>query len=147
MKTILVPIDFSDGTHQVLTAATHLAHKEDAEVHLVHVAAPDPDFVPYDAGPQVVREQVAEDLREEHRELQKLAADLSESGIKASARMVQGATVETILELAEKDGADCIVMGTHGHGALHRLVLGSVAEGVIRSAQCPVLVVPVRVAK
>ncbi|MHC4380142.1 MAG: universal stress protein, partial [Planctomycetota bacterium] len=133
--------------HLVLAAATKLARKEDAEVHLVHIAAPDPDFVPYDAGPQVVREQVAEDLREEHRELQQLAADLCTAGVHASARMVQGTTVGTILELAKKDNADCIVMGTHGHGALHRLVLGSVAEGVIRAAQCPVLVVPVRVAK
>ena len=112
MKIILVPIDFSDGTDQVLAAATKLAYQEDAEVHLVHVAAPDPDFVPYDAGPQVVREQVAEDLREEHRELQRFAAELADLGLKASARMVQGATVDTILELAEKDGAECIVMGT-----------------------------------
>lgn len=147
MKTILVPIDFSDGTDKVLAAAVKLARREDAQVHLVHVAAPDPDFVPYDAGPQVVREQVAEDLREEHRGLQALAARLGADGLQASARMVQGTTVDTILELAAKDDADCIVMGTHGHGALHRMVLGSVSEGVIRGAQCPVLVVPVRVAK
>lgn len=146
MKHLLVPIDFSAGTDRVVAAAARIALREDAVLHLLHVAPPDPDFIPYDAGPNVVRDQVAEDLREEHRAIQQLADRLSADGFQASARMVQGATVDTILAWATRIEADCIVMGTHGHGALHRLVLGSVSEGVLRKTQCPVLVVPARVA-
>lgn len=146
MKHLLVPIDFTDGTDRILAAAARIARREEAILHLLHVAPPEPDFIPYDAGPDVVRDQVAEELREEHRAIQDLATRLSKDGFAASARMVQGATVDTILAWADRVQADCIVMGAHRHGALHRLVLGSVSEGVLRKAQCPVLVVPARVA-
>lgn len=146
MQHLLVPIDFSAGTDRVVAAAARIARCKDSILHLLHVAPPEPDFIPYDAGPDVVRDQVAEDLREEHREIQKWADRLVGDGFKAAARMVQGPTVDTILDWADRVEADCIVMGTHGHGALHRLVLGSISEGVLRKTQRPVLVVPARVA-
>jgi nucleotide-binding universal stress UspA family protein len=58
--------------------------------------------------------------------------------------MVMGPFVETIVEQADQTLADMIVIGSHGHGALFRMVLGSVSEGVVRQTDCPVLVVPIR---
>lgn len=142
MKHLLIPVDFSAGTDRILAAAARIGRREECVLHLLHVAPPEPDFIPFDAGPDTVRDQVAEDLRQEHRSIQELAARLTSDGFQASARMVQGSTVETILEWAERVEADCIVMGSHNRGALHRLVLGSISEGVLRKTQRPVLVVP-----
>jgi len=144
MELLLVPIDFSAGTEKVLAAAHQLAFATGAALRLLHVAPPDPDFVPYDAGPAVVREQVAHTLREEHRQLHDLAVKFGKDGVKTTARMVMGPFVETIVEQAEQSSADMIVVGSHGHGALFRIALGSVSEGVVRQADCPVLVVPIR---
>ncbi|MEY2831959.1 MAG: hypothetical protein RLZZ574_1217, partial [Cyanobacteriota bacterium] len=56
--------------------------------------------------------------------------------------LVQGATIETILREASKLRADMIIIGSHGHGALYRALVGNVTEGVIRKALCPILVIP-----
>lgn len=108
------------------------------------MAAPNPEFVGYEAGPRSVREQRAEALRQEHRQLQDLAERVERGGIEAKALLVQGPTVETILERAERAEADLIVVGSHGHGKLYTTLLGSVSEGVVRNARCPVLLVPAR---
>jgi len=142
MRQILVPIDFSQVTTAVIEQAATLAERFDAEIALLHVAAPDPDFVGYDAGPETVREHVAADLRSEHRQLQSVADALRSRGLRAHAVSLQGSTVEAILERAERVGADLIVIGSHGHGALYRALVGSVSEGVIRGSRCPVLLVP-----
>lgn len=144
MQNILVPIDFSEISKEVLRLAAEHAKAFSAELTLVHVAAPDPDFVGYEVGPKHVREYRADELRGEHRELQAEADALREQGIAAKALLVQGPTVEMLLKEAKKLGADAIILGSHGHGAVHRLLLGSVGEGVLRGAECPVLVVPAR---
>jgi len=144
MRNILVPVDFSPVTIAVLEHAARLANAFDAEITLLHVAAPEPEFVGYDAGPDTVRDQVAAELRGVHRDLQKLADELRARGVRAHAVCVRGSTVETIHERAEHSNADLIVIGSHGHGALYRTLMGSVSEGVLRHAKCAVLLVPAR---
>ncbi len=142
MKTLLVAIDFSSVTDDVLDVAARMARALDARILLVHVTPPDPSFVGYDAGPQTVRDAVAEEFREEHRKLHELQKRLEQQSVNAATQFIQGPTVEKILEEAGRAGADLIVVGSHGHGALHQLLVGSVSEGVLRKAPCPVLVVP-----
>jgi nucleotide-binding universal stress UspA family protein len=144
MQQILAAIDFSEVSSRVLEQAARLAEAFSAELSLVHVAAPDPEFVGYDAGPESVRGQRAAELRSEHRELQGMAESLRERGLRARALLIQGPTVEKIVEEIGRLEADVAVLGSHGHGALRRALLGSVSEGVIRRAPCPVLVVPSR---
>jgi len=144
MRTILVPIDFSDVTTRVVDTATNLAKAFSGKLCLLHIAAPDPAFVGWEPGPDIARHQRATDLRDEHRRTQELAEQLRSQGLDAQALLVQGPTVETILERAAKLGADLIVMGSHGHGALYRALLGSISEGVVRQANCPVLIIPAR---
>jgi nucleotide-binding universal stress UspA family protein len=147
MRNILVPIDFSSLSESVVDVAKTLAECFSARLWLIHVASPDPDFVGYDAGPQSVRDQVAEHLREEHQRLQSTAADLRQAGLDATALLVQGATAEKILAEAEKHAADLIVMGSHGRGAMYRTLMGSVSERVLRKAACPVTIIPHQVAE
>ena len=142
MKNILAAVDFSDVTQAVATTAAALAGALDGRLFLLHVAAPEPDFVGYDVGPQTVRDGVAKEIRAEHRQLHELKQPLEQAGLDVTALVVQGATVEKIVQEAARLEADMIVVGSHGHGALHHLLVGSVTEGIMRAAVCPVLVVP-----
>ncbi len=141
--SLLVALDFSPVAERQLETAARLA-RPDLPVHLLHVAEPDPSFVGFDAGPASVRDQVAERFREERERLQASADRLRGEGFTVNALTVQGPTVETILEQADKLGATLIVVGSHGRGAIFDLVVGSVSAGVIREAKVPVLVVPSR---
>ena len=144
MKTILVAIDFSDCTEDVIKCAMEFAHAFRAELALVHVAAPDPDFVGYDAGPQSVRDQLAHQFHREHRDLQAIEGTLKNQEIPCRSLLIQGVTVEKIVEETKRLDVGLIIMGSHGHGALHNLLVGSVTEGVIRKTCCPILIVPSR---
>ena len=140
---LLVAVDFSDSTDMILRVTRRLAKSLDASVWVVHAAEPEPDFVGYDAGPEVVRGQVAKELREEHQHLQKYTDQLREAGVNAKALMVRGPTVEALLAMAEKQDVDLIVVGSHGRGMVAEMMLGSVSQGLIRARRWPVTVVPV----
>jgi nucleotide-binding universal stress UspA family protein len=141
--SLLVAVDFSGVAEDQLDIVARLA-RPNREVFLLHVAEPDPSFVGYEAGPDEVRHEVAVEFRREHEQLQALAGRLRDQGHQVSALMVQGPTVKTILDQAEKLEAEVIVVGSHGRGKLFDLVVGSVSAGVIRKTKIPVLVVPSR---
>lgn len=145
MKIILVPVDLSDVTERVVDQARRLAQVMGARVTLLHVAPAEPEFVGFDPGPPSVRAAEAQHLATEHRKTQALKGRLEDAGLQATALVVQGYPVEKIVQEAERLAAGLIVMGSHGHGALHHLLVGSVTEGVLRKARCPVVVVPARV--
>ena len=136
---LLVAVDLSESTSIVVREAAKIA----GEVWVLHVAEPDPEFVGYEVGPQVVRDSVAAEMRAEHREIEKLAVSLSHDDVSATPLLVQGPSAETILKKAAELGVDLIVIGSHGHGAMYQLLVGSVSEEVLHHAQCPVLIVPV----
>jgi nucleotide-binding universal stress UspA family protein len=144
MKTVLACIDFSETEGPVIEAAAALAGAFAGELHVLHVAEPDPAFVGYAAGPETVRDRVASTIREEHRRVEALAEELSKRGLAAHAHLARGPYAETILSEGARLGADVIVIGSHGHGRLHTLLVGSVAAEVLRGAQVPVFVVPSR---
>lgn len=142
--SILVAVDLSPASENVVEAAGKIAKLTGATVYVLHAAEPEPDFVGYDAGPEVVRTQVAQELRKEHRDVQALAEKLRSDGVDATALLVRGPTVETTLKEAESLEADLIVVGTHGHGAVYDVLIGSYSAGIIRKSKLPVLVVPIR---
>jgi nucleotide-binding universal stress UspA family protein len=142
MKNIVLPIDFSEVSPLAVKQAGELAKAMGSHLWLIHVADPEPDFVGYDAGPAVVRQQVAEQMRDEHRDLQGLADELRGEGVEVTPLAVQGPTVASIVSEIENRNADLVVMGSHGHGAVYRKLMGSVCEGVLHAAKCPVLIVP-----
>lgn len=142
---VLAAVDFSAVTQQVIAVLGRIAAVLPARVFLVHVAPPEPAFVGYGAGPDLVREQVAAELRALHRQLQALADRLRAGGIEATALLLQGPTVDTLIAESGKRQAGLIVLGSHGHGAMYDLLVGSVAEGVVKRSTVPVLLVPAQV--
>lgn len=145
MKTILVPVDFSDVTARVIAAAESLARAYSARLILLHISEPEPDFVGFEPGPMSVRTSVARDVQKEHRKLDQLRAGISPDLGEVLALHIQGPLVDKIIDEAAKQNADAIVMGSHGHGALFEFLVGSVTSGVLRASKVPVVVVPANV--
>ncbi len=144
MKRILIPVDFSPCTEAVTRLGADLARAFGAELFLLHVAAPEPEFITYEPGPASVREAVAREISAEHRKLHDLDRALEAQGLKVTSLLIQGYTAEKILQEIDRLKIDLVVMGSHGHGALYHLLLGSVSEGVLRKSPVPVLVAPSR---
>jgi len=146
MSGILVPVDFSDITDAVVVEAKRLATALSMPLTLIHIAQAEVDFIGYEVGPQYIRDNLAEDLREQHQELQAIRDGLADGGLTVTAQMVPGAAQEKIVEELDRLRPEMVVVGSHGHGALHNLLAGSVCQAVLKHAACPVLVVPVKTA-
>ncbi len=140
--TILVPIDFSAAEPAITDCAAVLAKGLAAKIVLLHVEAPEPAFVGYEAGPQSVRDSVARSIHGNGQALHAVRDRLRAQGLSVESLLIQGSTAEKIVDEAGRLNAEYIVIGSHGHGALFDLVVGSVSDGVIRRAPCPVVVVP-----
>lgn len=145
-QTIVVAVDFSDAAPDVLDAAVALASPDpQARVHLVHVV---PDPVPAiwsDELPQIDVHLMEHTWREgATRQLAAFAAGARLDPGRFEQVVVVGNAPAEIVRYAEQHGAQVIVMGSHGHGLVHRFLLGSVAERVLRQAPCAVMIVPYR---
>ncbi|MGB8352795.1 MAG: universal stress protein, partial [Chthoniobacteraceae bacterium] len=81
-------------------------------------------------------------VKEDYELLNVFNQQLEEAGVSTTVDQPQGSAVEVILEESEKESVDMIVMGSHGHGAVYNLLVGSVTSGVLKSSKCPVLVMP-----
>jgi nucleotide-binding universal stress UspA family protein len=143
---IVVPVDLSEASERVIDFARLIGAETGGAIWLIHVADEDPSFVGLDAGPGTVRQQAAKTFRDEHKRLQAEAERLRSKGLDVTALLLQGPIVETLLAEAERLGADVMIVGSHGHGALYDLVVGSVSQGLLKDSTVPVLVVPVRAA-
>ena len=141
---LLVAIDFSDSTESILETVKVIAKSSGSKIWLIHVAAPEPDFVGYSVGPQTERDVVAKGFHEEHKMLQQYAKGLREEGFECVALLVQGETVKTILHEADKLSVEMIILGTHGKSAVMKMLVGSTSEGLLRHSPVPVLIVPTR---
>ncbi len=143
IKNILVATDFSEPSGAALTYGRELAERFSAVLHVLHVA---PNvFIStlgaenYTAVAPELQEQVEADAWRAVKDLSK-ATDKS-AGRTIPAVVVSSSPAAAILDYATAQDIDVIVMGTHGRGALAHLVLGNVAERVVRLAPCPVLTV------
>lgn len=143
LKNILVAVDFNDAVGELLSYAEGLAEKFGAKVWVLHVAEPDPEFVGYSTGPQYIRDFKAEDLREEHRNLQSICKTFLGDEIEKEALMIQGSTVETVLQEAHKLKTDLLIVGTHRHSFLHNLLKESVSLELLKKGNIPILAIPI----
>lgn len=144
MKTILVPVDLSAATTKVCAAACELAKLMNARLVLLHVTQPPPvmlaDYYAFDSG--VMAEAFAAGEKFAERRLKALARLCTRQQLEVETIQVTGQPVTVILARAAALKADYVVLGSHGHGAVFNLLVGSTAQGVLRKAPCPVLVVP-----
>ena len=142
MKKILVPVDFSDITTEVLDYAIHMANETEDSITVLHVTAPNPIFPGPDSEPVMSQNYVDEELEREKEELQAITEHIHKHGVDAYSILLQGSIIDTIIEEAKEIHADMIVMGKESHGLLYRTLLGTTSEGVIRRARIPVLIIP-----
>ena len=146
MKTILVAIDFSQVSSQAVSVALDFAEALRAKVAMVYVIQSNLYFEnmvtfpvdPTDSDPMEV---------EAKRTLNLQVAAANKRGIEATPYILRGLPVLRILEQAEAVSADLIVMGSHGHGAVYNLIAGSTAQGVLKGAHCPLVLVPSQLAE
>ncbi len=147
MTTILVPLDTSEIAPKVLVEAESLALKLQAKVILLHVVEPVATYVPVGAAMDLIASSPPE-LDDEQTgvaqsRLEQLAAPLRSKGLDVACEACFGLPMDEILDQAKARGADYIILGSHGHGALFHLFGGSVVTGVLKHSTCPVVVVPV----
>ncbi len=143
IRRILVPIDFSIESLKALRYAIGLATRFGAEVLALHVIAPTyfgRASSAFSAQPSVAAYQDAE-WRIASTDLELVAAELSEERAHVETMVKRGVPAQVIVDIAKSAPAELIVMGTHGRTGLPHMLIGSVAERVVRLASCPVLTV------
>lgn len=137
---ILVPLDFSSNSQRALDYAHGLAVKLDAALHLVHVCEVPSIMTPALDAYAIAYADWSQRLGEEaEKELIKVTAALRD--VTVTTEVLFGPPASAIVEAAGTNKADLIVMGTHGHGPVMHVLMGNVAERVVRMAPCPVLTV------
>lgn len=142
IHTILVPSDFSEYSDKAFGWALEMAEKWGAKVELLHVV-PTPNYPPMmiaDGGfnPADYESSLREDAEQQAKEI---VSQVDRPGISIETKVLVGSPFHDICKTAEQDKSDLIVMGSHGRTGVSHVLLGSVAERVVRHAPCPVLVV------
>ena len=136
-KNILVPHDFSDASTEALSHAEALAKSLGAKVHLLHVVVdPHTEAWSIEATGMNLGSLVSRWQMDAQKRLDEITVQAPHD------RVTQvGQPYKTIVDYANAHDIDLIVMGTHGRGAIEHMLLGSVAEKVVRTASCPVMTV------
>ncbi len=145
-RRILVPLDGSEAAECVLPYVKQLARALKAKVNLLQVFEPRvPDHLAYgleSAGALEIEEREATVERNQSENyLSRVASRLQAEGLDVSWEEVEGGAAERIIDLAQFEKAELVVVSTHGHTGLDKVVRGSVAEEVLRGARVPVLLV------
>ena len=144
-KTILVPHDFSASANHAAAIARDEAKAHGAKLHLLHVIdlpiqfRPDTVIVPESTGAPINVKDYAVAQAEAH--LNDLVARLAKDGVTATSFIRVGYAVDEIVRFVDENSIDLVVMGTHGRTGLAHLLVGSVAERVVRTCKAPVLTI------
>jgi universal stress protein A len=145
LKKILCPVDLSPAAASTAKEAASLAKALGAELLLVHVmnepafTVADPLLAPGELSGYALPALAEEYRVEMDKRLARLGATLSAPDLVVNTRLLRGSTHESIVDAAAQEHADMIVMGTHGRAGIQHLLLGSVAERVVRTAKVPVM--------
>jgi nucleotide-binding universal stress UspA family protein len=143
IRRILMATDFSNYSKEALDYAIHLAKSFDVDLYLLHVFEP-PLYSHTGVTPSIqpeVHHWIRELKEEDEKRLNALAEGLKSQGVKVHPVFKEGKPFLEVLKTAEEIPADLVVLGTHGRTGLAHVLLGSVAERVVRKAPCPVLTV------
>lgn len=141
IRTILVPIDFSDHSYLALNYAKNQAQSMNSALHIIHVI--EPSVYPADWGySQVGFVDLEKELTEAaEKKLQQISADLAAEGIQSTTKVVSGRASDMIVAYAEEHKVDMISIATQGRSGIEHFLFGSTTERVLRKAPCAVLAV------
>ena len=138
-KRILCPVDFSDISKRVLEIAADLAKRFGADLHVIHVfQLPATMLEAVYEDPTDMEEEIRQRLNDK---LNEFVQKTKKPDVKITTGVYEGVPDVEIIKLARENQADMIVMGTRGKTGLSHVLLGSVAERVIRNAEVPVMTV------
>ncbi len=140
IKKILCAVDFSEHSDLVADYARTLAQKTGAKILCLYVAPSLSEYLGFHVPPSSIENFVGEIVTG----ADKTMADFVEEhfkGVECDGKVLTGYAAEEILESVKKEKADLLVMGTHGRKGIDRILFGSVAEKVVKSASCPVLTI------
>lgn len=141
IRLVLAPTDFSEVSVETVARARELAEHFGAELIVLHVIPPIPTL-PSDPHYNFEVPAYQEALRENaRRQIEEATPDRSTSGVTSRNMVTYGDPAKEIVRVAEEESVDLIVIATHGLTGWQHLVFGSVAEKVVRTANCPVLTV------
>jgi nucleotide-binding universal stress UspA family protein len=139
LETILFPTDFSQHSRAALTLATSLARDAGARMLIAHVKEPPVELV---AGGGLGVAELGLDMETVKAELSRIRP--TDPSVPFEHHLLRGSAVPEIVRLAKKEDVDLIVMSTHGRTGLMHLLMGSIAEAVVRRAPCPVITMKVK---
>ncbi len=140
ISKILCPVDFSDSSSEALKYAAFLAEKHEAEMFLLHVIEHFHHSDDYMILAMTSKEAYEKWEEEAEIKLETLEAEFGQK-VKMTHDIREGKAFIEIIRAAKEENADLIVMGSHGRTFLPQILIGSVAEKVVRKARCPVLIV------
>lgn len=139
IKKIMAPVDFSDNSQKILKSAAMLAQKFGAGLNVVFVVQSFEDYSGFFV-PHVPIVQFEEEMAKNAEEkIQQFIKEGVPAGVACESKILRGDVAEELINYAATAGIDLIVMGTHGYKGLEKILFGSVAEKVIKTAPCPVL--------
>lgn len=145
MKTIVALVDFSDVAAKVLEQAAEQAKAFDARVILLHVVPKEPVVMGFGlASPMVMEAPTELVIGTDLKKLELLRDSLVASGVNVLMEQLTEGTVERLLEECRMWQADLIVIGSHHHSTVYNWFIGTFTADVLKSASCPVLVVPAK---
>ncbi len=133
---ILVPTDFSSHSNKAVQYGIEFASRFGAELHLLHAVEQVP--ILYGEGSGVPPESTAELVAAATKELDAVLPDRT-SNTQILRKVIHGSPFVEIIRYAEENGVDLIILGSHGRSAVARVLMGSVAEKVVRKSPCPVM--------
>ena len=141
IKKIVVPVDFSENSKKILQDAVTKAGQLDAKVMVIYVVEGMEKYAGLSI-PHIPFAEFEEDLvRSATNKLERFLEDNMDPSVAFESQVLQGDIVEKINTFAESEGADMIIMGTHGYKGLEKVLFGNVAERVVKTAPCPVLTI------
>ena len=145
MKTIVAAVDFSNATPGVLEMAVGMAKAFGAELRLFHAVEAEPSYTAYGFTPEefpAMHVYQEEAKRRAASKLDELVTQVKADLSNVSAKIADGSPLHELLDYLKESRADLLVLGTHGHGVIASLLLGSVTEGMVRKSMVPTLIVP-----
>ncbi len=139
IEKILVPIDFSKHSEQIVDYSCLLAEKLNAEIVLCYVAESFSNYTGFSI-PNISIEDVEKGLLDSaHEPMNSYIAQVEKAGVQCRGKMLAGIIHTEILTFSKAEDVDMIVIGTHGYSAIEKFLIGSVAMKILAASPCPVL--------